>query len=504
MAQQAEQHWGYRKAMTDNNPSQLRWSYLSTISTAVMQLIASATITRFLQPSDYGLAAMAMLCYSLTGYVTQLGMGRAVVQKPELTEGNIRASFSLSLAAGLGGFTILSALTPVLAIYFREPRLPPVVIAFALNLIFQSVSSVAGGLLRREFRMRALFICDFMGYLLSTFGLGLPLAMKGFGVWAIVASNVAQPLITAISYWIARPHSVVPTFRKKDFAHVTSFGGKASATTAVEALGGSLDVMIMGRLVSPTSLGIYNRSLTLSTQPGYNISTGLTRVFYPTIARAAERSLAECHRILLTSERQLMALIIPFCAGAAIAAPTIIPVIFGKQWATAVPVYQMLCLVAVLDASFHLPAIQLEVLSLFRHKFFMQVAFAVAFGIGIVLAAPRGIVAIATMYAGLQMIRTICLHWLSACSLKSSIWSLLAAWTPGIICSAVVAAILYLAQSGFFWSFQIKPVFRLIILVLLAGTTTIGVYRILFMKSVYEPWMLIVRSKKTDAVLQPN
>jgi len=466
-----------------------------------MQLLASATITRFLQPSDYGLAAMAMLCYSLAGYFTQLGMGRAVVQKPNLTDGNIRASFSLSLAAGLGGFAILSALTPFLAIYFREPRLPPVVIAFALNLIFQSISAVAGGLLRREFRMRALFICDSLGYLLSTFGLGLPLAIKGYGVWAIVASNVSQPLIVAIGYWIARPHSVVPTFQREDYAHITSFSGKASATTAVEALGGSLDVLIMGRLVSPASLGIYNRSLTLSTQPGYNLSTGLTRVFHPTIARAAERSLAECHTILLNSERQLMALIIPFCAGAAIAAPTIIPVIFGKQWATAVPVYQMLCLVAVLDASFHLPAIQLEVLSLFRHKFLMQVAFGVAFGAGIMFSAPRGIVAIATAYACLQMIRTICLHWLSARSLRRSIWSLLEAWIPGLICSAVVGAVLSLGQSGLIRSPQISPAFRLVTLILLAGATAISVYRLFFRESIYEPWMLIFRWKKPESSL---
>jgi len=466
-----------------------------------MQLVAAATLTRFLQPSDYGLAAIAMLCYNLAGYLTQLGMGRAIIQKPILTNGNIRACFSLSFATGLIGFALLAGLTPVLAIYFREPRLPPVVIAFALNLIFQSMSSVAGGLLRREFRMRALFICDSLGYLLSTFGLGLPLAIKGYGVWAIVASNVSQPLIVAIGYWIARPHSVVPTFRKEDLTHITSFGGKASATTAVEALGGSLDTLMMGRLVSPASLGIYNRSLTLSTQPAYNLSTGLTRVFYPAIARAAERSLAECHAMLLNSERQLMALVIPVCAGAAIAGQTIIPVIFGEQWAMAVPVYQMLCLVAALDASFHLPAIQLEVLSLFRQKFLMQVAFALMFGIGIVLAAHRGIVAIATVYAGLQTIRTLYLHWLSARSLRRSIWSLLEAWIPGVVCSLVVGTILYFAQSSISRSAHIKPGLQLVMLILLAGTTTIGVFRFLFRKSVYEPWMLVVRLKKPEVAL---
>ncbi len=460
-----------------------------------MQLLASVSITRFLQPSDYGLAAMAMLCSGLTGYFTQLGMGRAVIQKPYLTDGNIRASFSLSLATGLGGFAILSMLAPSLAIYFREPRLKLVLIAFALNMIFQSASMIPGGLLRREFRMRDLAICDFVGYVLSTFGLGLPLAMKGYGVWALVASNVSQPLIVAIAYFVARPHPVVPTMKRVDYRHITIFGGKASVTTSVEALGTSLDTLIMGRLVTPTSLGIYNRSLTLSTQPSYNLSMGLTRVFHPTIARAAERSMAECRDILKNSERQIMAIIMPFCAGAAIASPTIVPVIFGKQWISAVPVYQVLCLVAALDATFHLPAIQLEVMNRFRHKFIIQTIFAIVFGAGIVIVAPCGIVAVAILYATLQLLRSLGLHWLSARSLDCSIWSLLKVWFPGIICSAFVGATLYFAQDRLALVPHIQPAFRLIALMLLASVVAVAVYRIIYRDSVYEPWMLVLRRK---------
>jgi O-antigen/teichoic acid export membrane protein len=464
-----------------------------------MQLLASATITRFLQPSDYGLAAMAMLCSGLAGYFTQLGMGRAVVQKANLTDGNIRASFSLSLATGLGGFTILSTLAPLLAIYFREPRLTLILVAFALNMIFQSISMVPGGLLRREFRMRDLAICDFVGYVLSTFGLGLPLAMKGFGVWALVASNVSQPLIVAIAYFVARPHPVVPTMKRADYGHIAIFGGKASVTTSVEALGVSLDTLIMGRLVGPASLGIYNRSLTLSTQPGYNLSMGLTRVFHPTIARAAERSVTECRDMLKNSERQLMAIIMPFCAGAAVAAPTIIPVIFGKTWTSAVPVYQVLCLVAALDATFHLPAIQLEVMSLFRHKFMIQTAFAIVFAMGIFVIARQGIVAIAMFYAGLQLFRTMALHWLSARSLKCSIWLLLEAWLPGLVCSVLVGSTLYFVQARLASLQYVEPSFRMIILILLASAEAITVYRLLFKESAYEPWMLLVRSRKRTA-----
>jgi O-antigen/teichoic acid export membrane protein len=480
--------------MTDTHHSRLRWSFLSTFSTAAMQLVASVTITRFLQPSDYGLSAMAMLCYALTGYLTQLGMGRAIMQKPGLTEGNIRAAFWLSILTGLSGFTILAALSPALGVYFREPRLPVIILVFGLNLISQSSASVTGGLLRREFRMRDLAICDFLGYLLSTFGIGLPMAMRGFGVWALVGSNVSQPLIVAIAYFVTRPHSLKPTFARADYRHITVFSWKAALTTGVEAAGGSLDTIVMGRLVSPAALGLYNRAHTLSTMPPYNISMGLTRVFYPTLARAAERSRAECLEILVKSQRQMMSLVLPLCTGAAVAAATIIPAIFGRQWTPAIPVFRALCLVAALDASFHLPSIQLEVLSLFRYKLMLQVVFGLCFGASIIyFAAHGGIVAVALAYAVLNAARTLTLHSLSARALSVNVVSILQAWIPGLICAALVGLVLLLTQTQIPGILTWNLAVRLIVLMSLSAVTLAAFYRIFFRSTVYQPWVALFR-----------
>ncbi len=478
--------------MTDENRSHLRWSYLSTASTALMQLAAAATITRFLQPSDYGLSALAMLCYSVTGYFTQLGVGRAIIQKPGLTNGNIRAGFSLALLTGIAGFLITLGISPLLAHYFREPRLQLVIAVFGLNLVFQAMGVTAAGLLRREFRIRDLAICDFLGYLLSTFGVGLPMAMHGLGVWALVGSNVSQPLIVAIAYFVARPHPILPTLRREDYANFLGFSAKASITTAIEALGESMDMIVMGRIVSPLNIGLYNRSLMLSTQPGYNIAMGLTRVFHPTIARAAERSKEECFRILVSSERQLMSLVIPFCIGAAVAAPTIIPVIFGKQWVSAVPVYQMLCMVAMLDASFRLPAIQLEILSLFRYKFILQTCFGVCFGVGILVVAPRGgIIAVATLYAVLQALRTLGLHAVSARSLGVTTLSLIRSWVPGAVCGLFLAVILVAGQHAVSIVESAPSSTRLGAFLLLSAATVGIVYRVLYRTTVYRQWMVL-------------
>jgi O-antigen/teichoic acid export membrane protein len=467
----------------------LRWSYISTLSTASLQLIAATVITRFLKPSDYGLAAMAMVCSNLASYFTQLGMDRAIIQRPHLTEGNIRAALTASVATGLFGFAALAAASHGLALYFREPRLPGIIIAFGLNLLFQSFAMIAGGLLRRELQIRKLAMCDITAYLLSTFGLGLPLAMKGYGVWALVASNVSQTLFAAIGYYLARHHSVRPTFVRENFRDITGFGAKVSLTTMVEALSGSADTLVLGRMVSPQALGLYNRSLTLSMQPIYALSTGLSRVFHPSIARAAERTLTECRNMLQSSERQLMGVIVPACIGAAVAAPTLIPAVFGRQWTGSIPVYQALCIDAALDASFHLPTIQLEVLSRFRAKLIVQVLYGTVLAISAIIAAPHGIVMVAYVFVVLQFVRTLWLHWLSARSLETSLLTLLDSWRPGVLCGAVVGGVVYALQTGMNrFSPETPLLVRLSLLIVTAAAVAVTLYRTFFYDTMYQPW----------------
>jgi hypothetical protein len=135
-------------------------------------------------------------------------------------------------------------------------------------------------------------------------------------------------------------------------------------------------------------------------------------------------------------------------------------------------------------------------MNLFRHKFIIQTVFAVAFGTAIFVVAHWGIVAVATVYAGLQLLRSLGLHWLSARSLKCNIWLLIETWLPGLVSSALVAATLYFVQARLASLSYVEPAFRMIILILLAGIETLVLYRLLYKDSVYEPWMLLVRRQE--------
>jgi O-antigen/teichoic acid export membrane protein len=187
-----------------------------------------------------------------------------------------------------------------------------------------------------------------------------------------------------------------------------------------------------------------------------------------------------------------MSLIFPLCVGAAIAAPIIVPVVFGKQWISAVPVYQALCIGGALDATFHLPTLQLEIFSLFRHKCIVQGLFGICLGVAIFFIAPwGGIVAVAIAYAILQAFRTFGLHVVSARSLGVSALRLMRSWIPGLVCSTILAVCLVAAERGL-KAANLSPSFwTLGALVLLSLTACVLVYRTFYRVSVYTQWLAL-------------
>jgi O-antigen/teichoic acid export membrane protein len=465
-------------------------------------MVAAVTITRFVAPAEYGLVALAMLCCRFPNYLSQLGISRAVVQKPNLTIGNVRAAFTMSMGLGLAGCAVVAAISPLLAAFFHEPRLMRVLIVLSLNFIFQGAILVSGGLLRRALKMRELAIADTLSYLVSTFAIGLPIAIKGYGVWAIVTSTVTQTMITALLYFVWSPHSLLPTFDRENYEHIVSFGSKATGSSIIEGLGGSVDTFLLGRFSSASYVGLYNRSGLLIQLPTLNISNGLTRVLFTRLSRAAGREPADALKLFVRSQRMFLAIIFPLCAGAAAAASCIVLTLYGSKWSAAIPVFAILCAATAADSTHHLPGIQMEALGRFRHKVIVQVLYMVCIAVGILLSIPRGLVMVGVTLTGLQSIRSVGLHYYTARYLNGSFREIIASWIPGLIAAVPVGASISFLVGILNMHPWIGIPVQLIVCILTGFVVSAIVYAALYRKSIFNPLMALVGLAKLEHSIQ--
>jgi len=484
--------------MASSSRSQLLWSYASTVSNTLMQAASAVVLTRFVAPAEYGLVALAMLCCRFPNYLSQLGMSRAVIQKPNLSEGNIRAAFTLSMGLGTAGCVIIAGLSPLLASFFREPRLIFVLLFMSLNFVFQGALLVSGGLLRRALKMRELAVVDTLSYLISTFAIGLPVALKGYGAWAIVASTVTQTLIAAMLYFAVSPHSLRPTFRLADYDHIVAFGGKATATSLVEGIGGSIDTLAIGRFSDAFSVGLFNRSALLMQLPVQNLSNGLTQVLFSRFSRESELGSSNSFDLLVRCQTVFLAIIFPLCAGASGAASCIVLTIYGSRWAPAIPLFAVLSAAVAADVSFHLPGIQMEALGRFRHKMAVQLIYAIFIAGGVYLSISKGLVMVGMTLTGLQLCRSLGLHFYTAKYLNRSFMAMMSSWTPGLIGALVVGGGIGFVASAFHRLPGAPPVLQLIACILTGLGVSSIFYGTFYRHSVFDPVMQMIRIRRAE------
>jgi PST family polysaccharide transporter len=116
--------------------------------------------TRNLAPSDFGLLAMAGTAAMFLGLVKDLGVGQAIIQRPEITKGQIDSLFFLSVLS-----SVASALILALSAYpfHGSTRIPgfnssPSQLLDLASL--QGLPTVPTALLAKESRFKTLAIVD--------------------------------------------------------------------------------------------------------------------------------------------------------------------------------------------------------------------------------------------------------------------------------------------------------------------------------------------------------
>ena len=71
--------------LTSKTVHGIKWSYLSTLTNTVLQIGFTAIMARLLEPTAFGLVAMAGVVLRFGSYFSQMGVGQALIQKKDIS-----------------------------------------------------------------------------------------------------------------------------------------------------------------------------------------------------------------------------------------------------------------------------------------------------------------------------------------------------------------------------------------------------------------------------------
>lgn len=327
--------------LTSRTVHGLKWSVVGQILNAATTVATIAVLARLLHPAAFGLAAMGLVIMRFVTYFAQMGVGAALVQKPEVTHDDVRAGFTSSMLLGVAACVVVIAAAPLATILFPHPQVVPVVRVMAIDFVLNGATITSFALLRRKLAFKALAVADTLTYIVGYGAVSIVLAALGFGVWSLVIGALAQGALTVVAYYALTLHSVKPLFRWSVYRTLYSYGARISIIQFLEFFTYNMDTMWAGHFFSTADLGIYTRSFTLVSLPNQYVATSFTRVLFPAFSRIqTERERLKNAYLPAITVAAIIG--VPLMWGIAAASPQVVQTILGARWHAAIPIVAIL------------------------------------------------------------------------------------------------------------------------------------------------------------------
>ena len=296
----------------------------------IVQMGATVVLARLLTPSDYGLIGMVAVVIGFVSIFKDMGLSAATIQKEEITPEQISTLFWINVAVSAGVMLVTAALAPVIAWFYKEPRLALITVGYAAGFLTGGLTVQHEALLRRQMRFAALAVLEITA-LVAGIVAAILLAWKGAGYWALVANQLVLGLVYAIGVWAVCGWWPGRPVRGAGIRSMLAFGGNLTGFNIVNYFGGNLDNLLVGRMWGAQMLGFYAKAYQLPLLPIDQINTPVSAVVVPTLSRLTdepERYGAAYRRIL----EKLTIMTMPLAAFMIGTSDWLVRFVLGPQW----------------------------------------------------------------------------------------------------------------------------------------------------------------------------
>jgi teichuronic acid exporter len=317
------------------------WSAIDRFSTQGIQFVFSILIARLLMPSDYGVIAMLGIFLAVSNTFVDSGFGAALVQKANRTETDFSTVFYFNIVVAIIFYALLWLASPYIASFYNIPMLKDVTRVVALTLIFSALGGIQSAQLSIAINFKTRAIISLISAL-STGCLGLYLAYSGYGAWALVFQMVFSSLLNTILLWCFVRWMPSLVFSWQSFRQLFSFGSKLLASALLDTIYNNVYTLVIGKVYSSSSLGLYSRASGLAQYPSSNITGVLQSVTFPVLCSIQndEERLADAYKRFI---RMSAFVVFPLMIGLASVAEPFIRVVLTDKWEGAIYLLQIVC-----------------------------------------------------------------------------------------------------------------------------------------------------------------
>lgn len=322
--------------------SSLIWKFLERGGTQGIQFIIQLFLARLLTPSDYGTIALITIFINIAGVFIDSGFNTALIQQKEIDEEDISSVFYTSLIVAIIMYIILYFIAPLIANFYRVQELIDIIRVLAITLIIGVFNSIQSAIISKKMEFKSFFFSN-LGAIVISGIVGVILAYRGFGVWALVYQQIISQIVIFIILNLIVKWRPRLLFSIKKVKKLFSYGSKLLCSGLIDTVYRNIVGLIVGRAYSSTMLAYYNRGDTFPALIVGNINGSIQAVIFPALASVQhdKEKVKELMRRAVTTSSFI---VFPAMLGLMAIAEPMIKLILTDKWLPCVPYLRVFCL----------------------------------------------------------------------------------------------------------------------------------------------------------------
>lgn len=322
--------------------SGLFWKFGERITAQLISLIVSLMLARLLSPSDYGAVALVMVFITIANVFVSHGLGSALIQKENVDELDFSSVFYFNILISVILYLFIFFMAPYVAAFYNLPVMSAALRILGIRIIVAAINSVQHAYVSRHMLFKRFFWSTLFGTVLSGV-VGVILAYKGFGIWALVTQYLTNTCTDTIVLWLTvkwRPIRKCSWNRTKI---LFSFGWKLLVSGLLDTGYKQLRSLIIGKKYTSEDLAYYNQGDKYPSLIVTNINASISSVLFPAMSKFQNEK--EKLKQMVRRSIQISSYVLwPMLLGFAVVSKAVVSIVLTEKWLPCVPYIQVFCI----------------------------------------------------------------------------------------------------------------------------------------------------------------
>ena len=318
------------------------WAFGEQFAAQAVSFILSVILARLLMPDEYGTITMVLVFINIANVFVTNGFGEALVQRKNATDEDFTTVFYCSLAVAVFLYSVLYITAPLIAAFYDSPELALVLRVLSLKLPIASINSIQRAYVQKNMQFKKFFFSTLGGTILSGV-LGIFMAYKGFGVWALVAQYMSNSCVATIVMFFTVRWKPKLVFCKSSAKELIKFAWKLTAASLINTVYNELRSLIIGKKYSSSDLAYYNKGNHIPSLAITNINSAISTVIFPAMSQCNN----DPNRLKAITRRSMKVaafVIFPVMGGIIGVGESLIRLLLTEKWIPCVPYLYMACM----------------------------------------------------------------------------------------------------------------------------------------------------------------